>query len=133
MAYDPQQQRRGMSSVDYLANLARQINAISANLAVVQQKLTYIGRNERVLNKNMILINSKMKDLEQRVAAGAPPAAQGASTAELSELKSQVQKLSLSVQGLERQFTELKDATTPLDAELRKLKHLVDVLDFSKK
>ena len=130
--------RNRVSSTDYLANMARQLSAVSANLSVIQQKLAYVGRNERVLNKNMIMLNSKVKDLEAKIAGvrpgqaveAAPGKTGSVSKTELASLSEEIAGLNSVVADLQKRLgLQQKEGASE---EIAKIRHLLKVVDPSK-
>ena len=121
---------RPSGGADYLTNLASQVSTISASLSVIEQKLTHIGRNEQILNKNIISLNNKMKELEKTVheAGGgeglSPEAMQQinqtmeALRAQLEEMQKQIE--AVSAQGMTAGLSE---------DDVRKLKYIVETID----
>src|SRR3989339_1424559 len=67
-----------------LSSMNQDIKALNSSLLVLSQKINYIVRNEKILGRNILVLNKKIKDLEQGKAA---PSGEAIDSKELMQLK----------------------------------------------
>ncbi|MBN1159646.1 MAG: hypothetical protein JXA43_00220 [Candidatus Diapherotrites archaeon] len=121
---------RPSGGADYLTNLASQVSTISASLSVIEQKLTHIGRNEQILNKNIISLNNKMKEIEKKVheAGGGD----GISPEMMEQINQVMQELRAQLDDMRAQLEAISSQGVSAglsDDDIRKLKYIVETID----
>ncbi|MBR9707553.1 MAG: hypothetical protein GOV15_03905, partial [Candidatus Diapherotrites archaeon] len=119
------QRPRAAGGVDYLANISNQLSAMSASINVLEQKLTQVGRNETLLNRNFITLSKKLKDLEKRVASGGGSG--GASEETLKPIQESIEAIKKDIETVKTSKgggVVLPSTMTPED--ILKLKHIVN-------
>ena len=63
----PQQaSRQQPQRMDAFFQLSSDIKAMNASILVITQKIKYIVRNEKILGRNLIILNKKIKDLREQ-------------------------------------------------------------------
>ena len=58
-------------------NVYRDIQALNASILILTQKMNYVVRNEKILGRNLMVLNKKIKVIEQRGFAPLEKASEG--------------------------------------------------------
>jgi len=122
-----------------LPDIARDVRALNSSILLLSQKMNYLVRNEKILGRNLIILNKKIKELEQRISSGAsigtstsisgePSASPAVSGSELAELEEKLNSLSFSVSELKDQMEKMKGSFAKSD-ELKELKYVIDAIN----
>ncbi|MEW6295817.1 MAG: hypothetical protein AB1467_06030 [Candidatus Diapherotrites archaeon] len=121
-----------------LPDIARDVRALNSSILLLSQKMNYLVRNEKILGRNLIILNKKIKELEQRISfsvsgasaliSGEPSASPAVSGSELAELEERVNSLSSSVSELKDQMEKMKGSFARAD-ELKELKYVIDAIN----
>ncbi|MFA6065549.1 MAG: hypothetical protein WCW44_06220 [archaeon] len=113
------------------------IRALNSSLLLITQKIKYLVRNEKILGRNLVVLNKKIKTLEDKVV-NAPAAVQtgGANSADVDALKQKVILLEAQIEDMRtraattEQLKELKfviDSINPLEfTTLSQVRDLID-------
>ena len=124
-----------------LSDIIRDIKALNSSVLLLSQKMNYLVRNEKILGRNLIILNKKIKDLEVRmqsgsfgaVSAGGEGIESGNIKDELEQLKESVERSTALVNDLSNQFDSLKDSFARAE-DVKELKYIIDAinpLDFA--
>lgn len=123
-----------------MGNARDDIRALNSSVLLITQKLKYIVRNEKILGRNLIVLNKKLKSLEEKVVTPKEISGGGASSAELDSLKKKVELLEAQISDIQsrmvskEEFKELRyviDSINPL--EFATLSQVKDLINKSKK
>lgn len=104
------------------------------------QKIKYIVRNEKILGRNLIVLNKKIKGLDEKINLNPQGQSSETNSDEVSSLKRQIELLGAQVDDLQSRLAtkedvkELKyviDSINPL--EFATLNQVKDMIDKSKK
>jgi len=126
-----------------LSDIIRDIKALNSSVLLLSQKMNYLVRNEKILGRNLIILNKKIKDLEVRMQSGSFGSAStggegagfeaGSLKEELEQLKESVERSTALVNDLSNQFDSLKDSFAKAE-DVKELKYIIDAinpLDFA--
>ncbi len=86
------------SSEVLLAQLREDIKALNSAVSIISQKMKHLTRNEKILGRNLIVLNKKIKELSERSF--------GSEMSEETEKK--LNELTLKLQDMEAQLGELR-------------------------
>ncbi|NMA44855.1 MAG: hypothetical protein GX950_03540 [Candidatus Diapherotrites archaeon] len=115
-------QRPIPGGVPLTGGIAADIRALNSSILLITQKMKYIVRNEKILGRNLIVLNKKIKSIEDKAALNAvSPDSSGASSAEVQLLQ---QKVAL----LEAQIDDLRTRAA-FKEELKELKYIIDSIN----
>ena len=115
------------------------IRALNSSILLITQKIKYVVRNEKILGRNLIVLNKKLKRLEEKVVSPKEVAGSGASGAEVIDLQKKVEMLEAQLSDLQSKMVnkedlgELKfiiDSINPL--EFVTIKQVKDIIEKSK-
>ncbi|MFH0714545.1 MAG: hypothetical protein V1847_02600 [Candidatus Diapherotrites archaeon] len=97
------------------------IKSLNSSILVLGQKIQYIARNEKILARNLIVLNKKIEGM-QSGGVTSSPVQNSNDSSELSE----------KVAELEKQLRDLKENIPTLE-EFNKLKYMMDALELPTK
>ena len=112
---DPSQQmaRQQAPRMDSFFQISSDIKALNASILVITQKIKYIVRNEKILGRNLIILNKKIKDLRDQGVSGVSGAAGEGSPS--SDLLSQIESLQEEISSLKEDLQSLKKISGMLE------------------
>ena len=122
-----------------LGRLQQDVRSLNSSLLVIAQKMKYVVRNEKILGRNLIVLNKKLKRLEEKVVSPKEATGSGASSAELIDLQKKVEMLEAQLSDIQSKIVskedlgELKfiiDSINPL--EFVTIKQVKDIIEKSK-
>ena len=99
------------------------IRALNSSILLVTQKMKYLVRNEKILGRNLVVLNKKIKNLEDKL--NLTPQSQEASDSVSSEA---VDLLKQKVTLLEAQLEDLRSRTATTE-NLKELKYVIDSIN----
>jgi TolA-binding protein len=113
------------------------IRALNSSILLITQKIKYLLRNEKILGRNLVVLNKKIRTIEERMNLN--PVAQegeGASSAEVVALTRKVALLEAQIEDMQSRIAtkeevkEVKfviDSINPLEfATLSQVRDLID-------
>ena len=111
-----------------LGKLQEDSRSLNSSLLVIAQKMKYVVRNEKILGRNLIVLNKKIRALEEKLATGQF----GAGTANSEQAQELVgQKLEESAQKtaeLEAKIQQLSENTASKE-EVQEMHYVVDSIN----
>jgi hypothetical protein len=121
----PQQasmQQAPSQGIPMQGGIREDIRALNSSILLITQKIKYLVRNEKILGRNLVVLNKKIRGIEDKVVS--QPTAQaegGANSADVEALK---QKVSL----LEAQIEDMRSRTASNES-LKELKYVIDSIN----
>lgn len=110
-----------------LAGINRDIKALNASIMIISQKMRYLVRNEKILGRNLLVLNKKLKSLEG--GAG------GVGSNEINNLRNELANLSKSVEKnstllmqLQSSIDEIRE-TYAKNEDVKEMKYVVDSIN----
>ena len=98
------------------------IRALNSSILLMTQKIKYIVRNEKILGRNLIVLNKKIKTLEEKLTLNPQNApGEGADSEPVETLKKQVTLLEAQVEDLQSRLATKE--------ELKELKYVIDSIN----
>jgi phage shock protein A len=99
------------------------IRALNSSILLVTQKMKYLVRNEKILGRNLVVLNKKIKNIEDKLTL-APQSQSGSSNVSSEEIDSLKQKITL----LEAQIEDMRSRTATTES-LKELKYVIDSIN----
>ena len=129
--------RRAKSGVLSASDMFRDIKAMNSSILILSQKMKYLVRNEKILGQNLIVLNKKLRALEQRGIGSvvSHTSGEGVSTVEVNSLRDELAVLEEKINSISAEIKELKEKMDSISAshvsseELKELKYLVENID----
>ena len=120
----PKRQATGSSAAPRISD---DIRAINSSILIISQKLKFLVRNEKILGRNLLVINKKVKDLQETRQQGV-----GVDTTqferEFSLLNSSIAELNDKVASLQSEVENIKQNYAKGD-QLAQMKYVVDSIN----
>lgn len=119
---------------EILADINRDIRALNSSILIISQKMKHLARNEKILGRNLIVVNNKIAELRSQVKTR-PSGEEGGMpqpTVIAAEVPADLQETLNLIQG---RLEELKDAVDEVSAnyvtqeEFKEVKYVVDSID----
>ncbi len=85
------------------------------------QKIKYIVRNEKILGRNLIVLNKKIKTLDEKITLNPKGNANEINSDEVNSLKQQVSMLQAQVEDLQSRLATKE--------EVKELKYVIDSIN----
>jgi vacuolar-type H+-ATPase subunit I/STV1 len=101
-------------------NMHNDVRAINSSVLLIGQKIKYIVRNEKILGRNLIVLNKKLKRLEEKIVSPKEVSNNGSSE-DVEDLK---KKLDLA----EAQLSDMQSRMV-FKEELQELKYIIDSIN----
>jgi hypothetical protein len=97
------------------------IKALNSSLLLMTQKIKYVVRNEKILGRNLIVLNKKLKSLDEKINNPQKVAGGEVNSEEINELKQKLELLSAQVLDIEQKMVTKE--------ELKELKYIIDSIN----
>ncbi len=111
------------------AKMARDIRALNSSILILSQKIKYLVRNEKILGRNLLVLNKKMSEGVSRPAAGTISEEQLAPiTNDLKALADKIEKNSASIAGLRSDLEMMKETYAKAES-LKEVKYVIDSIN----
>ncbi|MBS3063279.1 MAG: hypothetical protein J4203_05405 [Candidatus Diapherotrites archaeon] len=111
-------------------SVSRDIRALNSSILIITQKMKFLVRNEKILGRNVLVLNKKLKSLEDHSGAGASVG--GASTLEMQGMadrfSTELSRLNERLAYLENELQRVKDTYAKLEP-VQEMKYVVDSIN----
>ncbi len=115
------------ASAEILLNQLREdVKALNSAISIVSQKMRHVTRNEKILGRNLIVLNKKIKEFSER-GSGAVP--EGMDT-QMKEFSLQLREVSAQIDELRAEINHLKESSVSSE-KLAEIKYVVDSINPS--
>ncbi len=111
-----------------LSNIQKDIRALNASILIISQKMKYLVRNEKILGRNLLVLNKKLKELESAKGGGISEEQLKQIRTELAELSSAIEKNSTAVADIQLGFGQIKENYAKA-GELKEIKYIIDSIN----
>ncbi|MFA6419895.1 MAG: hypothetical protein WCW13_03770 [archaeon] len=120
----PIQQQQGMSmqGAPVQGGIREDIRALNSSILLITQKIKYLVRNEKILGRNLVVLNKKIRSLDDKVIN--PQVTQTTNGANSEEVEALRQKVAL----LEAQIEDMRSRTATTES-LKELKYVIDSIN----
>jgi len=109
-----------------LGRLQQDVRSLNSSILIITQKMKYLVRNEKILGRNLIVLNKKIRALEEKISSGQiGSAAAGGNQEELIERLVEQEK---KVAGLQARLEQLSDSAASKE-ELQEMHYVVDTIN----
>ena len=105
------------------------VRALNSGVLILSQKMKYVVRNEKILGRNLVVLNKKFKALELEGGAGAGSTLSFSQfQAELASINQKLEEFSNSIAELRSEVESIKE-TFAKQEELKEIKFVVDAIN----
>jgi vacuolar-type H+-ATPase subunit I/STV1 len=110
-------------------DIGRDIRALNSSILIISQKLQYIVRNEKILGRNLLIVNKKLKELEEKGGGHSSSIdAEGDLAQAVSSMRDSVSKLSANVSEMQAELENIRQ-TYAKDSLVKEMKYVVDAIN----
>lgn len=121
---------------DFYDAINRDIRALDASILMLSQKMNYVVRNEKILSRNLIVLNKKIADIESRVSGGTGEGGIGTAGSDAAAIQDKLDALSSTILRIEARLSGLEKAIGNGNGtgkyatkdEMKEVKYLLDML-----
>jgi predicted RNase H-like nuclease (RuvC/YqgF family) len=99
------------------------IRALNSSILLITQKIKYLVRNEKILGRNLVVLNKKIKSLDDKMV-NSPQASSSGGSMNSEEVEALRQKVAL----LEAQIEDLRARSASTES-LKELKYVIDSIN----
>lgn len=107
--------------------LREDIRALNSSILIISQKMKYLVRNEKILGRNLIVLNKKFKTLEEEIASGAIGASNGGSGISV-EAEARIEDLGKQIIEIQAELSSLKNGVAS-EEQLKEVKYVIDSIN----
>lgn len=118
-----------------IQDMIRDIRALNSSVLLLTQKMNYVVRNEKILGRNLIILNKKLKALESRASSTGVSSAEGTEFPSVQELKDSLYALeekinqnSAMINDINTSLEKMKESFAKAE-ELKELKYVIDAIN----
>ncbi len=111
-----------------LERLQQDIRSLNSSILVITQKMKYVVRNEKVLGRNLIVLNKKLKGLEEKLLAGQFASKSGSSEVDVSNLRQKLEESDQRFVELEARLSQLSENAASKE-EVQEMHYVVDSIN----
>lgn len=116
---------RPIKTSTLLMQLMEDVKALNSAVSLISQKMRHIARNEKILGRNIIVLNKKMKELAESSANQAIPESLSRRIEEiernLEDANKKIEEINIVVAHLRKEFVS--------HGEFNELKQIVDAIN----
>ena len=111
-----------------LSRLQQDVRSLNSSLLVIAQKMKYVVRNEKILGRNLIVLNKKLKSFEEKIVAGQIGGQSAANTEQVQELVDKLEESSQRIAELEASVQQLSENSASKE-EVQEMHFVVDTIN----
>jgi len=110
-----------------LGRLQQDVRSLNSSILIITQKMKYVVRNEKILGRNLIVLNKKLKGLEEKIVSGqiGGPAK---GSQDVSELEKKLETSNQLLAELQVQLTQLSESAASKE-ELQEMHYVVNSIN----
>jgi len=116
-------------AVDVFGKINSDIRALNSSILILSQKLKYVVRNEKILGRNILVLNKKLRDSETGGFHGSSLSSEDLSSVknEIVSLSNTIAKQSEAISELQITVQQIKDTFAKAE-DVQEMKYVVDTI-----
>jgi|TARA_B100002003_G_C13839687_1_gene412163 vacuolar-type H+-ATPase subunit I/STV1 len=107
--------------------LREDMRALNSSILIISQKMKYLVRNEKILGRNLIVLNKKFKTLEEKILSGAIGSSKGGAGISV-EAEAKIENLGKQIIELQAELSSLKNGVAS-EEQLKEVKYVIDSIN----
>jgi len=123
----PPQNRKPVKASFLLNRLREDVRSLNSSILVITQKMKYVVRNEKILGRNLIVLNKKLNGLEEKLSPG-QAGGNGAGSQQVQEILQALEETNQKVAELSARVQQLSEETASKE-ELQEMHYVVDSIN----
>ncbi|MFA5763570.1 MAG: hypothetical protein WC915_02055 [archaeon] len=97
------------------------IRALNSSILLMTQKIKYIVRNEKILGRNLIVLNKKIKTMEEKSNMPKELGGEGANSVDIIDVKKKLEMMQAQLDDISQRMVGKE--------ELQELKYIIDSIN----
>ncbi|MAG22056.1 MAG: hypothetical protein CL943_01995 [Candidatus Diapherotrites archaeon] len=110
-----------------LSQLREDVRSLSSSILIIGQKMKYLVRNEKILGRNLIVLNKKLKSFEEKVASG-ELGGKGKGAEISAETLKNLEGMESRINTLQAELASIKHGVASQE-QLQELKYVIDSIN----
>ena len=110
-----------------LSNLSKDVKALNSSILVISQKINYIVRNEKILGRNILVVNKKIKEIGAGKAGSSLNDTEQLSK-QLTQIQEQLDQNTAQISELYSAVDRIKDSSVKAE-QFKELKYVIDSIN----
>jgi hypothetical protein len=127
-AHGGDQQQVPQKAIGVITAIREDIRSLSSSILIITQKIKYVVRNEKILGRNLIVLNKKISGLEEKLASGQFASGSGIGSGDAQAVIARLGEMNKKILELEAQFSQLKGFSASQE-QLQELKYVIDSIN----
>ncbi len=111
-----------------VGNIQHDLKSLNSSVLVLSQKMKYVVRNEKILGRNLMVLNKKMKEFREQIQSGSLGSSQVNQEDALEAIAETLSELEESVGEMRLELAEIKEKSASAE-ELKELKFVIDSIN----
>ena len=103
------------------------VKALNSSILVISQKIKYVVRNEKILGRNLLVLNKKIKSLQTPVSGGGD-ADFSAIQPELAEINRKLSENAEAIAGLQSEVQNIRENYAK-SGDVAEIKYVIDTIN----
>ena len=123
----PSHNKKPMKASVLLGKLQQDVRSLNSSILIITQKMKYVIRNEKILGRNLIVLNKKLKALEEKIATG-QIGGKAAASQDLEDITKQLEESNQKMAELEIRIQQLSENAASKE-EVQEMHFVVDSIN----
>jgi len=120
-----QQKPRTVKASVLLMQLREDVKAMNSAISILSQKMRHLTRNEKILGRNLIVLNKKIKGISEQGSSSELPESVAK---DMEEMKKEVQQTNKRIEDLNMTISSLQRKFVTSE-ELKELRYIIDSIN----
>ncbi len=124
----PREERQGKQLPPALVRIFDDIRSLNSSILIISQKIKYIVRNEKILGRNLVVLNKKLQAMEDRIAEGRIGGQGILSSGQVDELLEKIEETNKRLASVEAELSDIR-ASMASKEQLQEMKYVIDSIN----
>lgn len=107
------------------------LRALNSSVLILSQKMKYIVRNEKILGRNLVVLNKKLREIDTRTGGASGEGGDlslGQTQNELASINSKLEEHSVAVEEMRSELESMKNSFAK-QQDLKEMKYVLDAIN----
>ena len=118
-------------AMNIFGKISSDIRALNSSVLILSQKMKYIVRNEKILGRNLVVLNKKLHEIESRTGGAGIQGGDlslGQAQNELAAINSKLEEHSGAVEEIRSELESMKN-TFAKQQDVKEMKYVLDAIN----
>jgi len=111
-----------------VGGIREDIRSLSSSVLIITQKMKYLVRNEKILGRNLIVLNKKIKTLEERMESGDFSSGGSMGGEDVQKLLEKMEENNRKIAELQAQLVQIRESSASSE-QLQEIKYVIDSIN----